>query len=99
MELEAARWRERQITTKFQSHMSSRFYSEWRAKFRPFRIKLRTPRLRRRHRPSRVSGSNRKTKITARWSSLQFDPYAAQRYRHADNIIAGRSLTGHAIGL
>ena len=31
MELEAARWRERQITTKFQSHMSSRFYSEWRA--------------------------------------------------------------------
>jgi hypothetical protein len=55
--------------------------------------------VRRRHRPSQVSGSNRKTKITARWSSLQFDPYAAQRYRQADNIIAGRSLTGHAIGL
>ena len=50
-----------------------------RAKFRPFRIKLRTPRLRRRHRPSRVSGSNRKAKITAGWPSLQFDPYAAQR--------------------
>jgi len=55
--------------------------------------------VRRRHRPSQVSGSNRKTKITARWSSLQFDPYAAQRYRHADNIMAGRSLTGYAIGL
>jgi len=40
-----------------------------------------------------------KAKITAGWSSLQFDPYAAQRYRHADNIIAGRSLTGHAITL
>jgi hypothetical protein len=41
--------------------------------------------------------SNRKAKNG--WSSLQFDRHAAQRYRRADNIIAGRSLTGHAIAL
>jgi len=91
MELEAARWRERQITTKFQSHMSSRFYSEWRAKFRPFRIKLRTPRLRRRNRLREFPA------VTALLYSSILTPHRG--YRHADNIIAGRSLTGHAIAL
>ena len=40
-----------------------------------------------------------KAKITAGWSSLQLDPYARGGYRHANNIIAGRSLTGDMVAL